>query len=340
MNNIIIRYLQQTASEAEKQQLLAWLEVSEENRKTFSEMRDVWLASGKTPFIASKEEGYERFNNRVDRLEHARRSKQRALFARVAAAVALFLICTSGAYYMGTRKYAQDIKIAEVAMNHFAMGKDSKGSITLPDGTVAWLHAESKLSYPQIFSGKERRVKLEGEGYFIVSQDIKRPFYVETGGMEVKVLGTRFDVKGYEKQTTVETTLLSGKVEVYLPTVGQRLTLKPNQKIQLDRENMSYKVSDVDALNYILWINDKITFTDERLSDILFKMERWYNIEIGCAKGVDLNQRLSFTIRRELKEEIFKAMEFIAPIQCAIEGDKVIVRPKKHTTSPKIVKSL
>jgi ferric-dicitrate binding protein FerR (iron transport regulator) len=213
-------------------------------------------------------------------------------------------------------------------MNHFIMGEDSKGSIILPDGTVVWLHSNSKLSYPQFFSDKERRVQLEGEGYFVVSRESGRPFYVETNEVEIKVLGTCFNVKNYTKQNTVETTLLSGKIEVFLPALKKRISLAHNQKIWFDRESESYEVNEVDASDYILWINDKITFTNESLARVLFKMERWYNIEIGCTKGVDVNQRLSLTIRRELKEDIFKALEMIAPIRCTINGDKVVINPK------------
>lgn len=330
MEEIVGKYLQQEASEEEKVLLLKWLQENEENKVLFSELRDIWLASGKGHFTtpAYINQAYNQFTHNIKAYRQCHKQRSLTYFTQIAAAILLLIICSGTAYYMGVQKYAGDIRTSEVVMNHFIMGKDSKGSIILPDGTVAWLHSESKLSYPQIFSEKERRVQLEGEGYFVVSRKEKRPFYVETNEMEVKVLGTRFDVKNYTKQNIVETTLLSGKVEVFFPALDKKILLVPNQKIQFNQESESYKVNEVNALDYILWINDKITFTDESLARILFKMERWYNIEIGCAKGVEINQRLSLTIRRELKEEIFKALEMIAPIRCTINGNKVMVNPK------------
>ena len=95
-------------------------------------------------------------------------------------------------------------------MNQAIMGKGSKGSVTLPDGSVAWLNTNSKLTYPEKFSDKYRKVKLEGEGYFKVKKNEQAPFFVETNQMTVNVLGTSFDVKDYSDKMNSETTLITG----------------------------------------------------------------------------------------------------------------------------------
>lgn len=328
MDEIITRYLQGEASDEEKKQLLDWLRQSDENKKTFSEMRDVWLASGAAPVLGKSftEKGFIRFSREVNNYEkhHSRRYH---LFLRIAAAIALLLICSAGGYWVG-RQAPSGNEYAAV-MNRVIMGKESKGAVTLPDGTVAWLNAGSKLIYPEAFADDCRRVKLEGEGYFEVVRNEKSPFYVETEQMTVNVLGTCFDVKNYTNRATTETTLLSGKVEVYFPTTNKRIMLKPNQKVSCDKQTGAWQLSEVKAADYVVWIQDKLVFTNEKLSIILPQMEKWYNVDIVCDANVPMEQRLSLTIRRENKEEIFKLLGLISPISCRVTADKVYIQPKK-----------
>ncbi len=328
MNEIITKYLQGEAKKEEKKQLLTWLQESEENKKLFSETRDIWLVSGKGPGFGPeyKEKAFKRFAQNVQAHEAKQKRFTLYSFRYIAAAIFLVLISLGIGYYMGQR--TDNNNYTAIAMNHFLMGEDSKGSIILPDGTVAWLHGNSKLSYPEEFASDFRKVQLEGEAYFEVVENKKAPFYVETEDMTVNVLGTRFNMKNYNYQPTTETTLLSGKVEVLFPSTGQRVLLEPNQKIVWNKATRNEKLSQVNAADYIVWINDRLVFTNEKLSTILFKMERWYNIEIHCDKKIDMEQRLSFTIRREAKDEIFKLLGMIAPLRYTIENEKVIIQPK------------
>jgi ferric-dicitrate binding protein FerR (iron transport regulator) len=330
MEETIIKYLRGEATEEEKKQLWEWLSVNEENKIIFSQLRDIWIASGRSPAASQAyiEQMYDRFLQETKKKERELKSnRQKSFWTQIAAAICIGILFSALGYYLGWQRYKNGEQTA-VVMNHFMMGKDSKGSITLPDGTLVWLHSESKLTYPQVFTKKERRVKLEGEGFFEVSKNRKKPFIVESGDMIVQVLGTQFNMKNYANKNLAETTLLSGKVEVTQPSTNRKFILHPNQKLLIDSQSTHYKIEQVDGLDYIVWINDKITFTNEKLSDILFKMERWYNIDIECQKDVDLNQRLSFTIRREVEEEIFKVLEWIAPIRCTINKDKVVIESK------------
>lgn len=328
MEDIITKYLLGEADEAEKKRLLDWLKESDENKKEFSDLRDIWLASGKNPLFGEeyRKKAFLTFRQNVVREEKKQKRFTLSRLSRIAAAVLLLLITTTGGYFLGKRENPNMQQT--VAINHFLMGSESKGSIVLPDGTVAWLHGNSKLSYPEVFDKDCRRVQLEGEAYFEVTENRKAPFYVETADMTVNVLGTRFNMKNYTYQPTTETTLLSGKVEVTFPSTGERVILEPNQKILWNKNNRSHDLSRVNADDYIVWINERLVFNKDRLSDILFKMERWYNIEIECDSKIDMDQRLSFTIRREAKDEIFKLLGMIAPIKYRIENEKVIIQPK------------
>lgn len=330
MNDIILKYLQGNASEEEKRVLLDWLKASEANKRAYSEIRDQWLDLGSSP-VADPEyvkQAFARFTAEIDKHDRKQQQMRLSYFIKVAASVAILLVCSLGSYFAGQKQFSHSSSAEQLVINRVIMGKESKGSVTLPDGTIAWLNANSKLVYPEHFQPGKRQVQLEGEGYFEVVRDEKAPFLVETDGMVVNVLGTHFNVKNYENKETVETTLLSGKVEVFLPGLDKSIVLKPNQRISCDKQSGAYKLAEVDAADYIIWIGDKLVCTNEKLSVVLHKMKHWYNLDIECKNGVPLNQRLSLTIRKESPEEILKLLTLISPIRYTIEGEKIIISPK------------
>lgn len=331
MKDIIRKYLQQEASDGEKRELLAWLKEKEENRILFSAIRDEWLNDSA---VVKFDAGYVKnaflsFVNRIRQQDKQMKRLRWHSYYRVAAVIAFLLICSTGTYWLGRTGWGTGFERHSMAvMNRVIMGKESKGSFLLPDGSKVWLNANSELMYPEDFMADTRGVKLRGEGYFEVAKHEKIPFVVETDGMRVRVLGTHFNVKNYDYQAGMETALLSGQVEILLPGMAHSILLKPNQKLFRDRKTGKYDLSDVVASDYAIWIGDKLVCTNEKLSSILHKMKHWYNLEIECKPGVPLNQRLSLTIRKESPEEIFKLLTLISPIRYRWENNKIIVTPK------------
>jgi len=329
MNDLIIKYLNRETTQEEKQQLLTWLKESQANKKLFHEIRDIWLSS-EAATISDKEvqHAFGLFKRSTTIQKKKRIQQQNFSFLRIAASIGVLLICTLGSYFLGKKEQHLSRESAVQIVNQVVMGDESKGAITLPDGTTVWLNANSKISYPEVFSKEIRKVKLEGEAYFDVIHNTQSPFIVESDQMEINVLGTQFDVKNYTGQTNLEATLLTGKVKVRFSPEQEFITLAPNQTISFDKQSNKFNIREVDANDYIIWTNEKLTFNNELLSTILYKMEKWYNIKITCADNVPLDQRLSFTIRRENKEEIFKTLELIAPIKSNIDGYYVSIRKK------------
>ena len=329
MNDIILKYLQGNASEKEKEVLLGWLRAAEENKKAFSEIRDRWLEKyNPLDYPEYVKRAFDRFALQVEDLTSKQKRRRLSHFYKVAASVAALFICSLGGYFAGSKLTIGPLSSKPIVMNHVIMGKDSKGSVILPDGTLVWLNANSRLTYPKHFSGGNRHVQLEGEGYFEVVHDKEAPFLVETDGMVVNVLGTHFNVKNYEDRKIAETTLLSGKVKAYLPASKQNLILKPNQRLACNRKTGGYKVADVDASDYIIWIGDKLVCTNEPLETILNKIKHWYNIDVECKTGVPMHHRLSLTIRQESPQEIYKLLTLICPIKYTIKQHEIIIEPK------------
>lgn len=329
MNDIILKYLQGNASEKEKEILLAWLRAGEENKKTFSEIRDRWLETHNpldNPEYAKR--AFDRFALLVEVSMNKQKRLRLSSFYKTATSVAILFICLFGGYVTGSKQIIDSLPSEPIVVNRVIVGKDSKGSVTLSDGTTVWLNAGSVLVYPEHFSEGKRFVKLEGEGYFEVVRNEKAPFFVETEGMVVNVLGTHFNVRNYENKEILETTLLSGKVEVLLPGMSSGIILKPNQRLSCNRQDGTYDLAEVDATDYIIWIGDKLVCTNEELSTVLHRMKHWYNMDIECRKGVPLDHRLSLTIRKESPEEILKLLTLICPIRYTVERDKIIISPK------------
>lgn len=331
MNDIIHKYLLGEASGKQKEALLMWLREKEENRILFSEIRDEWLADSACakPRAENTKKAFQTFMEWAKQREKKRKQIQLRTYFKTAAVAAVLVICSVSAYWMGSTGIGREKKEPEVAIiNRVRMGKESKGSIHLPDGSKVWLNANSQLIYPEYFTKDTRLVELQGEGYFEVIKDEKAPFIVKTDGMQIRVLGTHFNVNNYKHQGAMEIALLSGKVEVCFPDITHPIFLKPNQKISRNKYTGNYQLADVEAADYAVWIGDKLICTNETLSSILHKMKHWYNLDIECKQGVPLNLRLSLTIRKESPDEIFKLLTLISPIRYRWEKDKIIVSPQ------------
>lgn len=340
MNKIhIIHYLNNQATPEEKQELLEWLRSDEKNKTFFHEVCAIWETS--TAACVTEEEinkAFETFQRKLDSYQLEEQPKRLFLMRRfslsskIAASIAMLFICGTSAYYVGksvgTSESVATVVTQTVVMNQALMGKESKGALILPDGTKVWLNAGSMLTYPSKFAASNRQVSLTGEAYFEVVKDEKKPFHVATAGMDVKVLGTVFDVQSNTDKHIAEAVLLSGKVEVTPQGDKESVVLLPNQMIRINKKTGSKEITTVDAREYAIWINDKLSFTNEPLSDIFRKMGRWYGVDIHIAKNVPLDLRLSLTIRKESKDEILKLLTLIAPIRYRMNEDRVYIDRK------------
>ena len=181
---------------------------------------------------------------------------------------------------------------AEVKYNTLIVPRGGEFSLELADGPRVWLNAESRLRYPVAFTGKERKVEMEGEVYFEVAKNKEKPFIVTVNGVDIRVLGTSFNVSAYQEE--VVTTLVEGKVQ--LKKGNEQVILSPNQQaIWSDDE---FRVKQVDARNYVLWKEGIFYFEDVDLETILDDMARWYNVNVFYMNPALKEMKFSVEIRR------------------------------------------
>ena len=142
------------------------------------------------------------------------------------------------------------------------------------------MNAGSSLKYPETFSNGERRVYLEGEAYFEVEHDENAPFIVNTKAMDLQVLGTSFNIKAYDDESMVITTLVTGKIRQEFPEAGKNITLTPSRQSVFDRVSGELKTQQADVRAALAWKDGKIIANDERLEDIFRRLSRWYDFKV------------------------------------------------------------
>jgi transmembrane sensor len=195
----------------------------------------------------------------------------------------------------------------------------------LPDGTMVWLNAASSLSFSAgLIQAGERMVELKGEAYFEVSKDAKHPFVVKTDKQEVEVLGTKFNINSYQSDESVATTLLEGAVRVSTREV-QRL-LKPGEQVLNDGINMSVKTVDVAAAT--AWKDGYFRFNDQKMSEIVKQLERWYNVDIELSKAIADRQFTGKISRNRNIIHILELMQETNQINFKIEGRRIFIIDK------------
>lgn len=192
--------------------------------------------------------------------------------------------------------------------------------VTLSDGTQVWLNAASTLKYPSRFDGKERVVEIDGEGYFSVAEDSRRPFKVISNGQEIDVLGTEFSVSAYADDDAVKTTLVEGAVR--LRAGAASVSLVPGEQGIFENEVLNKRT--VKVMPYIAWKSGDFYFDNTLLSDMMKQISRWYNIEVVYERGVP-KEWFSGSMSRDVTLQTVLELLRISEIKYRIEPNKLII---------------
>jgi transmembrane sensor len=210
---------------------------------------------------------------------------------RVAAVAAIMAIAFS-AFWISTNERNNWDELATLQNDSI------RPSITLSDGTTITLNHDSKLHYPKKFKGKERIVKLEGQAFFDVAPNKEMPFIIQTHHMNIRVLGTSFDVKAYEGSETVEVKVNTGKVELFcenqLAQAGERiLILFPGEMGSFNRTSKQLTKHNQFDNNTISWYTRTLRFEATPLSEVVGILESTFNVQIFADKTIDLTRTIS-----------------------------------------------
>lgn len=282
-----------------------------------------------------------------------RRSRKSLLVISIAAAV---LMAASILWYNSVTKKASSgrpfVAGQAVEENKVRTPNGSKTTITLPDGSKVWLNAGSSLTYNKDFGGEIREVNLSGEAFFEVvpatsaATAQRIPFIIHTRHIDVRVLGTSFNVKSYPNDKQTETSLVHGKVEVMILNRREKIVLRPNEKLIVNNDDTTATLTgkpvaagsassfSVGKVNYIkadsilvetAWVQNKLVFDNESLPEIAQKLERWYNVEIKFSDEKIQAERASGTFENITIQQALDYLKEIAPFHYTMKGNKIII---------------
>lgn len=218
----------------------------------------------------------------------------------------------------------------EERLNHIVIPKGNAYELTLADGTHVWLNAESELIFPTRFTGKERRVTLKGEGYFDVIQNPDKPFYVETNGVEVKVLGTAFNVSGYVGERTASVTLVRGLVSVET-SGGKQFRITPSERLTWDKQTAQTNIQKVNTDLYTSWIEGKYIFKEATLDEILEKLHHWYDFSVDYQNKQLGSRKFSLVVDRKVSlDQLLEIISYTSDVKLVRNGNSIHVKEVKE----------
>lgn len=208
------------------------------------------------------------------------------------------------------------------AVNTLVVPRGGQYRLTLSDGTKVWLNADSRLSYPVVFGQNERRVILQGEGYFEVAHDISKPFTVEANNTETVVLGTHFNINAYADNKYIKTTLLEGLVK--FKTINDERLVHPNEQAVYENTGIEIKNLGEYADNAVGWKDGYFKLVNAPVDDIMKQLARWYNVEVKY-KGRIPQGHISGDIARSMAlSSVLKVLE-LSGVHATIQNNMITV---------------
>lgn len=278
MNEQIHKYFYEELPTEERLSLLRDVEADEELKKEFAEYQNLYALLNLGHQVQDKAIGKQKYDRFILQKQHTVMWRRWTRRIGYAAAILALVVSTSVLTYW----YAQPEQtefLSENVMNTLYTPAGQRAQLVLQDGTEVWLNAKSKLIYPARFTGDIRKVSIEGEAFFKVAKDPAHPFIVSTHDVDMRVLGTQFNVCSYPATGYVQTSLLEGSVRVFFrDKENEGIVLLPDQQVTVSNGEM--KVEPIRLKDHFLWRDGIYAFENEPLVDILKKLELYYDVKI------------------------------------------------------------
>lgn len=369
---LMVRSLNNEASYAEQQQLKAIFEAKPALFQLYNDIAIVWAAPSETDkeyleatYILHEQRMQKMgipFNTPAEEKDFMVSPIKKISAKKLWSIAAIFIVLLFTTLFYVLNNNGSDSKSnPKLLANYYkvATKKGNKSQIDLPDGTKVWLNADSRLNYKNDFGNHLREVYLEGEAYFDVVSNPEKPFIVHTHTANIKVLGTAFNVKCYNTDATLETSLIHGRVEITTPLdPTQKWVLHPNEKLILpntiknikteaDKKNVvakNIKLIDSDndtsyaiikkPLTYmpkdsiaseIAWVTNRMTFNDKKLLEVTETMSRWFDVDFEFKKEDSKKIMIQTTFSGETLQQVMEALAYSLNIKYKIQDKKVTI---------------
>ena len=308
---LLQKYISGNATEAEKQHVTKWMQESPENMREYMAQRKLYdIALWRTAPIA----------------EEKRQPKKifslRTLWIEAAKIAAIFAVILLGTHFWFEKHSIEQSESLQSI--HVPAGQ--RAELMLADGTKVWLNSLSTLTFPGNFTGDIRNVKLDGEGYFKVAHDTRHTFIVQVGELEVKVLGTVFNVCAYQDEQDVTVVLLEGKVGVHTPSSS--LIMKPGEKMNYNKSTHKFTTEKVYPEDYVTWTKGSLYFQNESLDNIMKALSRVYDVTIHIDSPRIAKERFTGTIPGGGIQNALNIIMLTSPFRYEVKDSVIVLKEK------------
>ena len=353
----VVNYLSGRITTGESRILKNWLSKSHENKLLVDQLSDVWNAAGFREKVNTGQ-AWDSLREQINLSQQKNNRIYLAVFLRYAAVFIVALFLGGLGLYMLNPKNAGT---AESSFIEYVSPLGSRSSVQLSDGSKIWLNAGTTLRYRNSYGTLNRELFLSGEAFFKVAKDETLPLVVKTDEIDIIALGTRFNVKAYAEEETIETTLIEGSVKLVASAgkLADDIVLKPNEKAVYTRVNQSFNrtepdqsasvqtknaklqiIESIEAAPVISWKNKRWVIQNEKLGDLAVKLERRFNVNFIFENEQLKEYSFGGTLEDESLEQIMEAIGFSSPIKYRIDKNTVyITREDSKTEKVKNFKS-
>jgi transmembrane sensor len=363
LKNLLKKFFNRSLSSAEKENLYFLISEEKFNDVISGELYKLWENADKEPIPVSPEKVFGDIKQKIDLKDNKLRDdelilkgieytklkasrKLMTLFIQYAAVLILAMVSFSLINYFKERRL-----VSEIAYHEIIAPNGSKVRLLLSDSTEVWLNSGSRIKYPENFASAQREVFLEGEAFFNVTHDKTSPFFIKTSDLSIKVLGTILNVKSYKNENLIETSLISGQIEIIEFSdeglVNESTVLLPDQKALYNKRTGKMRIENrmiskqknnrtneivlkndqvnTNIYSEIAWKDNKLVFNNETFSSLAIRLERWYNVEIDVTDEELLSFRFTGVLENETIEQAMYAFTIASSMEYKFEKNKITV---------------
>ncbi|MDR3668534.1 MAG: FecR domain-containing protein [Ignavibacteriaceae bacterium] len=330
---LLIRIIEGKANPSDKKLFDGWLNQSEKNILEYETLKSLWKKTGsyETPEPPNPDFMWNSILFQINRSYY--QIKNGFDFTYVVKIAAVILVVISGVIFynhikessssVNTNKQISDLNSEIIVNDKLIAHNGEKITCVLPDSSVVHLNSESRLDYPEYFSGSNRIVNLIGEAYFSVKHDKNRPFIVKTGNSQVTVTGTEFNIRNRNNNTKI--VVAKGSVNVLSFNTRKQENLKKGDMVQLDDSGNITQPIQVDLKYYLAWRENKLAFKKTPLKEVMAEIERTYNVKSEFLKKSSENRTITGIFETDSLERVLSVLSLTLDLNISQKGTKIII---------------
>lgn len=320
---VIVKYINEEASQEERQKLELWLNEHSDNKLLFNKIKATWDASAELnqDKTFDKQNAWEAIQDKISKEEKVipLRSEKKSVNAWILRVAAVLVIGLLGVWVSKTLNAKPELILVSTSTE--------QKTVTLPDGSKITINKNSQLKYPKVFDDTERHIELSGQAFFEVTKDAQKPFVIHHTNFDIKVLGTSFDVKAYDKDNETKVTVITGKV-AFSDKYSHSVILEKGEQGVLDISKKSLaKTNDVSD-NVLAWKSKTLQFNNTTIKELRECLIQYFDADINIENPALMNCRFTGSFVNPELSEILKALEITLNLKIAVDRNHVSISGK------------